>query len=110
LLSLFFLYSVLTPRALPSFPTRRSSDLRGRHGVHRLAEGGERERVRDDDGTHLAGTRHSDRRPLAAHRALAGGREAAQPAHRVRDRKSTRLNSSHLGISYAVFCLKKKKK
>src|SRR5438045_6491327 len=28
----------------------------------------------------------------------------------VTDRKSTRLNSSHLGISYAVFCLKKKKK
>src|SRR5258705_9748129 len=27
----------------------------------------------------------------------------------IRDRKSTRLNSSHLGISYAVFCLKKKK-
>src|SRR5258705_3723247 len=26
----------------------------------------------------------------------------------IRDRKSTRLNSSHLGISYAVFCLKKK--
>src|SRR5437899_9795634 len=41
----------------------------------------------------------------------------AMPAHsdvqvrpRLRDRKSTRLNSSHLGISYAVFCLKKKKK
>src|SRR5258705_8890803 len=32
--------------------------------------------------------------------------EAARPAA---DRKSTRLNSSHLGISYAVFCLKKKK-
>src|SRR5258705_786696 len=32
-----------------------------------------------------------------------GGRSSA-------DRKSTRLNSSHLGISYAVFCLKKKKK
>src|SRR5947199_2412066 len=34
-----------------------------------------------------------------------------QPARRVHgggDRKSTRLNSSHLGISYAVFCLKKK--
>src|SRR5437899_13008652 len=29
---------------------------------------------------------------------------------RHRDRKSTRLNSSHLGISYAVFCLKKKKR
>src|ERR1039458_10737880 len=27
----------------------------------------------------------------------------------IQDRKSTRLNSSHLGISYAVFCLKKKK-
>src|SRR5205814_2757692 len=30
-------------------------------------------------------------------------------AVRHQDRKSTRLNSSHLGISYAVFCLKKKK-
>src|SRR6202453_3323924 len=30
-------------------------------------------------------------------------------AHIARDRKSTRLNSSHLRISYAVFCLKKKK-
>src|SRR5438045_7482266 len=29
--------------------------------------------------------------------------------HIRRDRKSTRLNSSHLGISYAVFCLKKKR-
>src|SRR6516225_6347017 len=38
-----------------------------------------------------------------------------QPAHRTAgaeggDRKSTRLNSSHMSISYAVFCLKKKKK
>src|SRR2546426_8871719 len=31
------------------------------------------------------------------------------PAWRQQDRKSTRLNSSHLVISYAVFCLKKKK-
>src|SRR2546427_8754475 len=31
-------------------------------------------------------------------------------AHAARDRKSTRLNSSHSQISYAVFCLKKKKK
>src|SRR5437899_6107531 len=31
------------------------------------------------------------------------------PCAIARDRKSTRLNSSHLGISYAVFCLKKKK-
>src|SRR5947199_2486121 len=41
---------------------------------------------------------------------------APQTAHEILehraqiDRKSTRLNSSHLGISYAVFCLKKKKK
>src|SRR5258705_10195668 len=32
------------------------------------------------------------------------------PVWECEDRKSTRLNSSHLGISYAVFCLKKKKK
>src|SRR6266571_5112586 len=42
--------------------------------------------------------------------------EGQHPAHRPepatdceRDRKSTRLNSSHMSISYAVFCLKKKK-
>src|SRR5438477_9756914 len=29
--------------------------------------------------------------------------------HNISDRKSTRLNSSHMSISYAVFCLKKKK-
>src|SRR2546426_9846618 len=34
----------------------------------------------------------------------------ARTAVAVKDRKSTRLNSSHLVISYAVFCLKKKKK
>src|SRR2546426_6556233 len=34
----------------------------------------------------------------------------AAPADHNRDRKSTRLNSSHLVISYAVFCLKKKNK
>src|SRR3712207_8214347 len=37
-----------------------------------------------------------------------GGVPAAP--HRAEDRKSTRLNSSHANISYAVFCLKKKKK
>src|SRR4051812_49753170 len=35
---------------------------------------------------------------------------AYQLGHGARDRKSTRLNSSHMSISYAVFCLKKKKK
>src|SRR5947207_6987725 len=37
-------------------------------------------------------------------------RYARAPGHRPGDRKSTRLNSSHTVISYAVFCLKKKKK
>src|SRR5256885_12451164 len=44
---------------------------------------------------------------IAGHHA---GRMAHDLAIRARDRKSTRLNSSHLVISYAVFCLKKKKK
>src|SRR2546426_1376285 len=39
----------------------------------------------------------------------AGDVLALGPGDRARDRKSTRLNSSHLVISYAVFCLKKKK-
>src|SRR2546426_8792595 len=47
--------------------------------------------------------RRPRRRDRAAHR-------AAAPGSRRRDRKSTRLNSSHLVISYAVFCLKKKKR
>src|SRR5690606_39428519 len=34
----------------------------------------------------------------------------SRPGMAVQDRKSTRLNSSHVKISYAVFCLKKKKK
>src|SRR5690348_17737853 len=39
-----------------------------------------------------------------------GGADAGSNAHREEsDRKSTRLNSSHPSISYAVFCLKKKK-
>src|SRR5438132_10013178 len=38
-----------------------------------------------------------------------GGVEDARPEPPDRDRKSTRLNSSHTVISYAVFCLKKKR-
>src|SRR2546427_3526415 len=48
-----------------------------------------------------------------AERLLRGGvpKTAGDEAERIdRDRKSTRLNSSHSQISYAVFCLKKKKK
>src|SRR5690349_23404163 len=42
--------------------------------------------------------------------APAGAAEIAAAAAAALDRKSTRLNSSHVEISYAVFCLKKKKK
>src|SRR3712207_8404997 len=65
------------------------------------------------------GARDDVRGAGAAHartaRAAALGARAATDAHRARrrlsgqDRKSTRLNSSHANISYAVFCLKKKK-
>src|SRR5690554_1315823 len=42
---------------------------------------------------------------------LANSNGAPEPGHPLGlDRKSTRLNSSHVRISYAVFCLKKKKK
>src|SRR5688572_32171297 len=74
------------PRDLHSFPTRRSSDL------------------------HLHGAGRAVREPGAS-----GHGDALRTARRLRrarlvvaDRKSTRLNSSHSQISYAVFCLKKK--
>src|SRR5438067_10244786 len=47
---------------------------------------------------------------LLHHPVGAVGRRRLEPERRDRDRKSTRLNSSHVSISYAVFCLKKKKK
>src|SRR3989442_11940131 len=50
------------------------------------------------------------RRGFVGHLHDAGSRRAdAWLASVARDRKSTRLNSSHVRISYAVFCLKKKK-
>src|SRR5690348_17498683 len=51
------------------------------------------------------------RRPRAVPRRRgAGSARSASFGCRRRDRKSTRLNSSHPSISYAVFCLKKKKR
>src|SRR5258705_10010053 len=60
--------------------------------------------------TTLFRSRLGERGPRRRRRAR-DGRGPPQPRSRLlTDRKSTRLNSSHLGISYAVFCLKKKKK
>src|SRR5690349_23759135 len=47
--------------------------------------------------------------PTMAHEKPAGRAPVAGGVHHQGDRKSTRLNSSHVEISYAVFCLKKKK-
>src|SRR5699024_11918621 len=98
------------PPHLPPSPTRRSSDLHhrvqrprvravfppGRHPVFHRADGGGRPGRRGADGS----------RPPEG----SGGRKGRDhggggPAP---DRKSTRLNSSHVSISYAVFCLKEK--
>src|SRR3712207_7050936 len=46
---------------------------------------------------------------LGEQAALVGDGDVLRVRHGKRDRKSTRLNSSHANISYAVFCLKKKK-
>src|SRR2546426_4452000 len=69
--------------------------VRGRPAARRLRGGGVRRRAGRRSGQRGGGG--VDRGPYGA----------GSPA---RDRKSTRLNSSHLVISYAVFCLKKKNK
>src|SRR5207253_9189629 len=68
------------------------------------AHAGRAARARAGCRTHAPGPDHR-----VAHRAAHGsGRHVAGEPDS--DRKSTRLNSSHVAISYAVFCLKKKKK
>src|SRR5438105_9713352 len=79
-------------RVRPSFPTRRSSDL-------------SKSENRFGRGFRLGAYRGVDGRGDGVE---VGGGRAHQPQLRRLDRKSTRLNSSHEWISYAVFCLKKK--
>src|SRR5690242_21423865 len=57
---------------------------------------------------HADSLRHRDERRRVVDRASGGG-SRLPGCHPEGDRKSTRLNSSHMSISYAVFCLKKKK-
>src|SRR5205814_10545657 len=90
---------------LHSFPTRRSSDL-AEEIMPRLTWLSIRQKL-VEVSAHLTENLFPGRRDTqAALHALSGF--LGKIVRRV-DRKSTRLNSSHLGISYAVFCLKKKK-
>src|SRR5439155_11018548 len=101
----FLLY--LDHPLLHSFPTRRSSDL------YPLL-------CRCPCGAPWASVRRVEaglqtRRPEPGVRTPPPGRQAtrcrcpASPGRQIQDRKSTRLNSSHVASSYAVFCLKKKR-
>src|SRR5207244_12936501 len=98
------------PHDPPPFPTRRSSDLQfpglpSTGAIDATAS----QRV---SGLLFPATRKGDIMESLARQAvnqrrsaLTGARNSATDA--VKDRKSTRLNSSHQIISYAVFCLKK---
>src|SRR5262245_65122523 len=101
-MSLFLLHFHVPPRHLHSFPTRRSSDLVACNSFPLEIRW---PRYRRDPLWRVF--RHGD--PFGdPYNALLA---ALDPEGREQgDRKSTRLNSSHLGISYAVFCLKKKNK
>src|SRR5688500_19939065 len=69
-----------------------------------------RRRAADDAGGGGAAGRGGSRRLCDRRRGSRAGALRARPLRPCPDRKSTRLNSSHLVISYAVFCLKKKNK
>src|SRR5207249_11200380 len=106
-LSLTSFYCAPAHRHLHSFPTRRSSDLRKVHPLYLASE--------IDGGAHST----TVLRQAIASCLLLGrvdGRSEKATSHSaeepssIQDRKSTRLNSSHVSISYAVFCLKKKTK
>src|SRR5437899_7249515 len=88
-----YCYVLADLRYLHSFPTRRSSDL----GLPAWAAA----------ATTLP-SRNEQLSSAMGYYAEAFDLRNATGAVECLDRKSTRLNSSHLGISYAVFCLKKK--
>src|SRR5437868_12477003 len=101
LVILFFLHYSPPPRYLHSFPTRRSSDLFLAPAFSGAGAG------RGTDWSTIAFQLPSPcffqiTRPRACDVIT------FLPCVELTDRKSTRLNSSHVSISYAVFCLKKK--
>src|SRR5690606_41856515 len=98
------------PRQRPSSPTRRSSDLAGglvvadRDDRGSRAGAGQRGQALHREPGHLA----ADGQDGDVGIALAPGQDVVLVSRLDliggRDRKSTRLNSSHVKISYAVFC------
>src|SRR5690606_41137617 len=105
----FYLVSSACDHDLHPFPTRRSSDLRYDFHVVDL-----RILPRADHKADLARTECIVRRPahfftIDQYRQPVAGHSQPDTVP-FADRKSTRLNSSHVKISYAVFCLKKKNK
>src|SRR5690625_6593330 len=102
--------------ALPDLHPRHRAGHAGVHGHERRdaaasAVHAEHERLHGDGiwpGAPAGRSHHGDHVPRDRTdlRSLRG--EAAGPGRLHADRKSTRLNSSHVAISYAVFCLKKK--
>src|SRR5690606_40549282 len=95
-------------RHLHSFPTRRSSDL-ARAGFARIAALFSGEEVVTEHlicHGHVGHMITEEANRLEADLIAIGAQGHSALA---RDRKSTRLNSSHVKISYAVFCLKKKR-
>src|SRR5690606_40619001 len=94
------------PTLLPYTTLFRSRDQAG--ALRRRARPGDqlpRDADLQDDLVRLQ-QRRARGEPLRARRV----RQHLHAPHEPEDRKSTRLNSSHVKISYAVFCLKKKKK
>src|SRR5690606_41878094 len=93
-----------------SFPTRRSSDLRSEHvppsPVHNPLKGPAVGNTPVNDVYHQLA--ENDGKLVPGHQSSANMRGSDLPDIGWRDRKSTRLNSSHVKISYAVFCLKNK--
>src|SRR5699024_12851833 len=104
--SLYYLFATsfrLLPLSPASTPCPYTTLFRSRTGYRvREVEVELQHRV---TGTDVAGQLHRGRQWAHVARALL--RRGAVPIRRRSDRKSTRLNSSHVSIAYAVFCLKK---
>src|SRR3712207_8755688 len=99
---LFFLMIRRPPRStLFPYTTLFRSQERGDVARPGLARQRRERRQRDPEREH-------DQLPAPAHAFGRVALAAEERRHEVGDRKSTRLNSSHANISYAVFCLKKK--